>query len=94
MSTKRHIIASFFLAVFAVMQLVDLHVAAHDADHEDCAVCQLAIAQGDTGFDTVCLLQISTPVSEIILTATTPYTNAFVENRIHFSFQNKAPPAA
>ncbi|RZS99527.1 hypothetical protein EV197_0748 [Aquimarina brevivitae] len=42
MKRCKQYIASVCLVLFAVMQLVDLHVLQHEVDDTDCIVCQLS----------------------------------------------------
>ncbi|WP_299259349.1 hypothetical protein [uncultured Aquimarina sp.] len=93
-TNKRHIIASVFLIVFSLIQVLDLHALSHDANDLECKICQLAAENLDDNFVSVDFIE--TP-KEIILPSDHIQINnitIYFDRETHYSFLNKAPPVA
>ncbi|WP_298547070.1 hypothetical protein [uncultured Aquimarina sp.] len=93
-TNKRHIIASVFLIVFSLIQVLDLHALSHDANDLDCKICQLASENLDDDFVSVDTTEIP---KEIIIPEDRIKINnsdTYFDREAHYSFLNKAPPVA
>ncbi len=95
MKSNKHIIASAFLILFSLMQLVDLHSVNHDdANDADCEICKLASENIDNDFVSGNITYSadikSIPTKNILIN----YKDLYIDSYISFSFLNKAPPIA
>jgi len=92
MKFNRHIVASVLLVLFSCMQLVDLHALDHDADEEDCKLCQLAPENLDDDFVPVIFIETPAVVVLPFDCVQTNYLGTYLNTDTHYSFLNKAPP--
>jgi len=92
MKSNRHIVASVLLVIFSCMQLVDLHAVDHDANDDDCKLCQLAPESMDDDFVPVVPLEIPAVVILPFDSVQTNYIDTCLTTETHYSFLNKAPP--
>ncbi|MBP2831170.1 hypothetical protein J8281_03130 [Aquimarina sp. U1-2] len=95
MKSIRPIIATIFLAIFSLIQFVDLHVFDHEANDVDCQLCQMTSEDTkDDGYLNVDSIEIPSIITIPSNVVRNSYEQHYFDSPTQYLFFNKAPPTA